>query len=176
MGVEIDGVRHWRTYSITSPPEAPGRTLTITVKEQPGGRVSSHLVHRTRPGTVLRLNPAQGEFTLPEDPLPPRMLMVTAGSGITPVAGMLRTLARRGFSGPAPNVVLLHSAPGPDEFLFRGELAELQAGCPGWASMCGTPVPRAGWSPSTWAGHGRGRVGTPTSSASTGTSATRSCA
>ncbi|MHA5046960.1 ferredoxin reductase [Streptomyces sp. SD15] len=134
VGVEIDGVRHWRTYSITSPPPltgAPGhRTLTITVKEDPGGRVSPHLVHRTRPGTVLRLGPAQGEFTLPEDPLPPRMLMVTAGSGITPVAGMLRTLARRRFPGPAPDVVLLHSAPGPDEFLFRAELDGLAARLP----------------------------------------------
>ncbi|WP_405873165.1 ferredoxin reductase [Streptomyces sp. NBC_00005] len=134
VGVEIDGVRHWRTYSITSPPKAPGRTLTITVKEQPGGRVSPHLLHRTRPGTVLRLGPAQGEFTLPEDPLPRRMLMVTAGSGITPVAGMLRTLARRGFSGPAPDVVLLHSAPGPDAFLFRAELASLAARLP-WLSV-----------------------------------------
>jgi len=134
VGVEIDGVRHWRTYSITSPPEAPGRTLTITVKEESGGRVSPHLVHRTRPGAVLRLGPAQGEFTLPEDPLPPRMLMVTAGSGITPVAGMLRTLAGRRFPGPAPDVVLLHSAPGPDEFLFRAELAGLAARLP-WLSV-----------------------------------------
>ncbi|MER6180960.1 ferredoxin reductase [Streptomyces sp. NPDC001652] len=131
VGVEIDGVRHWRTYSITSPPQAP---VTITVKEQPGGRVSPHLVHRIQPGTVLRLGPAQGEFTLPEDPLPERLLMVTAGSGITPVAGMLRTLARRGFSGPAPDVVLLHSAPGPDEFLFRAELAALAARSP-WLSV-----------------------------------------
>lgn len=112
VGVEIDGVRHWRTYSITSPPEVPGRALTITVKEQPGGRVSPHLVHRTRPGTVLRLGPAQGEFTLPEDPLPPRMLMVTAGSGITPVAGMLRTLAGRRLPGPAP---LTHRQPEPPD-------------------------------------------------------------
>lgn len=134
VGVEIDGVRHWRTYSITSPPEAPGRTLTITVKEEPGGRVSPHLVHRTRPGSVLRLGPAQGEFTLPEDPLPPRMLMVTAGSGITPVAGMLRTLARRHSPGPAPDLVLLHSAPGPDEFLFRAELTGLAARLP-WLSV-----------------------------------------
>jgi ferredoxin-NADP reductase len=130
VGVEIDGVRHWRTYSITSPADMAGRTLTITVKEQPGGRVSPHLVHRTRPGAVLRLGPAQGEFTLPEGQLPSRMLMVTAGSGITPVAGMLRTLARRRFPGPAPDVVLLHSAPGPEACLFRAELAELAAELP----------------------------------------------
>ncbi|WP_078651200.1 ferredoxin reductase [Streptomyces xylophagus] len=134
VGVEIDGVRHWRTYSITSPADAPARTLTITVKEQPDGRVSPHLTHRTRPGTVLRLGPAQGEFTLPEGPLPPAILMVTAGSGITPVMGMLRTLARRRLSGPGPDVVLLHSAPGPDQFLFRDELAGLAAELP-WLTV-----------------------------------------
>lgn len=60
--------------------------------------------------------------------------MVTAGSGITPVAGMLRTLARRRLPGPAPDVVLLHSAPGPDEFLFRAELTGLAARLP-WLSI-----------------------------------------
>jgi ferredoxin-NADP reductase len=128
VGVEIDGVRHWRTYSLTSPPDAPGGELTITVKADPRGRVSPHLVHRTRPGTVLRLGPAQGEFTLP-DPPPARLLMVTAGSGITPVMGILRTLARGprvpGAKGAAPDVVLLHSAPTPEESLFRSELAVL---------------------------------------------------
>jgi ferredoxin-NADP reductase len=128
VGVEIDGVRHWRTYSLTSPPDVPGGELSITVKADPRGRVSPHLVHRTRPGTVLRLGPVQGEFTLP-DPPPARLLMVTAGSGITPVMGMLRTLARGprvpGAKGAAPDVVLLHSAPTAEESLFRSELAVL---------------------------------------------------
>ncbi|MEU2559909.1 ferredoxin reductase [Streptomyces longispororuber] len=124
LGVEIDGVRHWRTYSITSPPGGgpdggPGSEITVTVKACPDGRVSPHLVHRTAPGTVLRLGPAQGEFVLPR-PLPGRLLFVTAGSGLTPVMGMLRTLARRG--GAAPDTLLLHSAPSPAECLFHAEL------------------------------------------------------
>ncbi|GAA2256428.1 oxidoreductase [Streptomyces ruber] len=130
VGVELDGVRHWRTYSLTSPPEdgTRSRVLTVTVKEDPRGAVSPHLVHRTSPGTVLRLGPAQGEFVLPE-PSPARMLMVTAGSGITPVMGMLRTLARR----PPPartDVLLLHSAPGPGDCLFRAELTGLARRAP----------------------------------------------
>ncbi len=119
VGVEIDGVRHWRTYSITSP---PGDELTITVKAHPEGRVSPHLVHRTGPGTVLRIGPAQGEFVLPS-PLPGRLLFLTAGSGITPVMGMLRTLARR--RAGAPDTLLLHSAPSAQECLFRAELDSL---------------------------------------------------
>ncbi|MBK3646039.1 ferredoxin reductase [Streptomyces sp. MBT33] len=125
VGVEIDGVRHWRTYSITARPG--DSALTITVKADPRGRVSPHLVHRTPPGTVLRLGPAQGEFVLPEPP-PEWMLLVTAGSGITPVAGILRTLARR--HRPPCDVVLLHSAPDPEQCLFREELTELAARSP----------------------------------------------
>ncbi|MHB9752997.1 ferredoxin reductase [Streptomyces sp. BYX5S] len=116
VGVEIGGARHWRTYSITSPPD--DRDVTLTVKARPDGRVSPHLVHRSPPGTVLRLGPAQGGFTLPE-PLPDRALFVSAGSGITPVMGMLRTLARR---RTGPDTVLLHSAPTRAECLFRHEL------------------------------------------------------
>ncbi|MFI8531297.1 hypothetical protein ACIGMX_13720 [Streptomyces aquilus] len=67
------------------------------------------------PGTVLRLGPAQGEFVLPEPP-PERMLFVTAGSGITPVMGILRTLAcRRRPPAARDTVVLPHSAPDPEQ-------------------------------------------------------------
>ncbi|MFD7409121.1 ferredoxin reductase [Streptomyces sp. NPDC059866] len=128
VGVEIDGVRHWRTYSITARPG--DQALTITVKADPRGRVSPHLVHRTPPGTVLRLGPAQGEFVLPEPP-PERMLFVTAGSGITPVMGILRTLAgRRRPPAARDAVVLLHSAPDPEQCLFRAELTDLAARSP----------------------------------------------
>ncbi|MFI6655269.1 ferredoxin reductase [Streptomyces sp. NPDC050523] len=128
VGVELDGVRHWRTYSLTCPPGGgQDGALTITVQEEPRGTVSPHLVRHTPPGAVLRLGPAQGEFVLPQPP-PARMLMVTAGSGITPVMGMLRTLALR---SPAPGgVLLLHSAPGPEDCLFRAELDDLAARLP----------------------------------------------
>ena len=120
VGVEIDGVRHWRSYSLTSPAAGRGR-FAITVKAIPNGRVSQQLVHRTRPGALLHLRAAQGEFVLPS-PVPPRLLFVTAGSGITPVMGMLRTLAA---GGEMPDVALLHSAPTPAGTIFGGELRDL---------------------------------------------------
>ena len=58
----------------------------------PGGTVSGALAHDTPVGTVLRLGPPAGEFVLPE-PVPEKLLFLTAGSGITPVMGMLRHLA-----------------------------------------------------------------------------------
>ncbi|MBZ4017741.1 ferredoxin reductase [Streptomyces purpurogeneiscleroticus] len=126
VGVEIDGVQHWRTYSLTSPPGRPGGPVAITVKAADSGTVSPYLAHRIRRGALLRLGPAQGAFTLP-DPLPRRMLMVTAGSGITPVMGILRTLMARRATGPRPDVLLVHSAPGPADVIFRTELRLAQS-------------------------------------------------
>ncbi|GAB2456119.1 ferredoxin reductase [Streptomyces incanus] len=123
LGLGIDGVLHWRTYSITTPPDGSGR-FAITVRAVPGGRVSSYLAHRVRPGKILRLGPGQGEFILP-DPPPARLLFLTGGIGITPVAAMLRALTRR--SGRRPDTVLVHSAPDADRVVFGGELRDMAA-------------------------------------------------
>lgn len=125
VGVDVDGVRSWRTYSICTPPGSP--LLTITVKAVPGGRVSPHLAHRTGPGELLRLGQADGDFVLPR-PGPTRLLFVTAGSGITPVAAMVRDLTAR--DGPL-DVVLVHSAPTPQDTVFGPELRRLAARLPG---------------------------------------------
>ncbi len=100
VGVDVDGVRLWRTYSLTHGPRAD-RCISITVKAIPDGVVSNHLVHRARAGQMIQLAQAQGEFVLPQ-PIPPKLLLVTAGSGITPVIGMLRNLfsARRARRRP----------------------------------------------------------------------------
>ena len=128
VGVDVDGVRHWRTYSLSGTPD--DRDLRITVQAQPGGTISPQLAHHTRPGTIVRLEQATGEFVLPTA-TPTRLLFVTAGSGITPVMAMLRTLAAR---GPLTGVTLVHSAPTPADVIFA---AELRAG----------GVKRSAWTP-----------------------------
>jgi stearoyl-CoA 9-desaturase NADPH oxidoreductase len=118
IGVDIDGVRHWRSYSLTSPPN--GRRLaSITVKVVPEGLVSTYLVRRARPGMLVHLDQACGDFVLPEIP-PRRSLFVTAGSGITPVMGMLRHRLDE-----LEDVVVVHSAPTSDEVIFGDELRQL---------------------------------------------------
>jgi ferredoxin-NADP reductase len=126
VGVDIDGVRHWRSYSLSSPPQRLDGCITITVKALPAGLVSNHLVRRMAAGSIVRLAPAQGEFVLP-DPLPSRLLFVTAGSGITPVAAMLRSLTGR---GELPDLVLVHSAPTGEDVIFGAELRALAARSP----------------------------------------------
>lgn len=142
IGVDVDGRRHWRTYSLSSPPGRADGIITITVKAVPGGRVSRHLVRRTPPGTIVGLDLPQGEFVLP-DPVPPRLLFLTAGSGITPVMAILEDLlspARSGGPGPAgrhavpdravPDVVLVHSAPTAQDVIFGERLRDLASRVP----------------------------------------------
>ncbi len=119
LGVDVDGVRQWRAYSITSVPGGADRRITITVKAIPDGKVSNHLVRRLRPGTIVQLDQAQGDFVLPET-TPERVLFLTAGSGITPVMAMLRA----GLPARA-DVVLVHSAPTRDDVIFGTELRAL---------------------------------------------------
>ncbi len=121
IGLLIDGRWRWRSYSLTSSPVKGARTVTITVKAMPEGFLSTHLVGGVAPGTIVRLAAPQGNFVLP-DPAPPKVLFITAGSGITPVMSMLRTLARR---EQVTDVVHLHSAPTPDDVMFGEELDQL---------------------------------------------------
>jgi ferredoxin-NADP reductase len=121
IGVLVDGRWRWRSYSLTSSPIRGSRTITITVKAMPEGFLSTHLVGGVAPGTIVRLAAPQGNFVMP-DPAPASVLFLTAGSGITPVMSMLRTLTRRDQVG---DIVHLHSAPTESDVIFANELAEL---------------------------------------------------
>jgi stearoyl-CoA 9-desaturase NADPH oxidoreductase len=136
IGLLVDGRWRWRSYSLTSSPAAAtsgsrsghSRTVTITVKAMPEGFLSTHLVAGVEPGTVVRLAAPRGNFVLP-DPAPPAILFLTAGSGITPVMSMLRTLVRR---NQIADITHLHSAPTESDMMFHAELAALAADRPGY--------------------------------------------
>lgn len=130
IGLLIDGRWRWRSYSLTSSPatSATARTVTITVKAMPEGFLSTHLVGGVAPGTIVRLAAPQGNFVLP-DPAPASVLFLTAGSGITPVMSMLRTLVRR---NQITDIAHVHSAPTASDVLFGSELTALAAQHPGY--------------------------------------------
>jgi ferredoxin-NADP reductase len=98
LSVSIDGVRETRPYSPAGSQHAPDGTLELTVSTHPEGRVSRYLRDHARPGMIVGLTQAQGEFVLPDTP-PERVLLISGGSGITPVMAMLRTLCDVGFAG-----------------------------------------------------------------------------
>ena len=131
IGVDVDGVRQWRAYSLTHGPRRDG-LISITVKAVPHGLVSNHLVHHCRPGTLVHLEQAAGEFVLPHDTS--KFLFITAGSGITPVIGMLRNLFPVTDSGvlhlprsSGLDIAVVHVAPSRPESIFIDQLEELDA-------------------------------------------------
>src|SRR5580704_8860072 len=93
LGIAVDGIHHWRAYSLTSDPARSDGCIAITPKLVESGKVSPFLHARTRRGMIVRLGGVEGSFVLP-DPLPRRLLFISAGSGITPIMSMLRSLSR----------------------------------------------------------------------------------
>ncbi len=135
IGIDVDGVRQWRAYSLTHGPRADGR-ISITVKAVPDGKVSNHIVRNSRPGTLVHLEQAAGEFVLPtsatDEAVATKLLFVTAGSGITPVIGMLRNLFPVTDSGAVRlarsagyDIVVVHVAPSEPDSIFLDNLRSL---------------------------------------------------
>jgi ferredoxin-NADP reductase len=136
VGVELPGSarRLTRCFSISSAESGPGERFTLTIRAQEESRrasVSTYLVHDARPGQVLHLSQAEGDFTLTESPATPtnnRLLMISGGSGITPVMSQLRTLLRDGYDGHVGRrVTFVHFARSPEDQIFAAELAAIDA-------------------------------------------------
>ncbi|MBA4246528.1 MAG: nitric oxide dioxygenase, partial [Pseudomonas sp.] len=85
MRLLLDGEEVRRNYSLSA--LANGREYRISVKREPGGRVSNHLHDEVEVGDELELFPPAGEFTLNESDKP--LALISAGIGITPALAML---------------------------------------------------------------------------------------
>ncbi|KAF1721305.1 ferredoxin reductase [Pseudoxanthomonas wuyuanensis] len=122
LGVEVDGVRMTRSYSLTAPPRADG-LLSVTVKAIEGGRVSRYLCNEAMPGAVFELGQAFGGMTLASPPQD-RLWLLAAGSGITPMMALVRQLAGQGM--PA-DLALTYWVRRREEACFLYELRALAA-------------------------------------------------
>jgi ferredoxin-NADP reductase len=128
IGVVVDGVHHWRAYSLTTDPGRPDGLIGITPKLVDAGKVSPYLVRQARPGDIVRLGGVEGTFVLP-DPPPRQLLFISAGSGITPIMSMLRSLDRDSALSDAVHV---HSSRTAEGVIFGEQLRELDSRCPGY--------------------------------------------
>lgn len=120
---QIDGRRVHRSFSLSAPPRADGR-VRITVKSPPGARVGGWM-RQLRPGDVLRLSAPHGDFCAPDGAAP--LLLLSAGSGITPLMAILEALHARGHAAP---VAFVHSCRTRQDLIFGARLQELAAGWP----------------------------------------------
>ncbi|KQV76191.1 hypothetical protein ASC61_14930 [Aeromicrobium sp. Root344] len=121
FGVEVDGTRRVRCFSVSSSRAAKKGTFSVSVKAHPDGYVSQFLHHELKPRTIVYLSQAEGEFVLPRD-VPDNLLLISGGSGITPVMSMIRTLRDTGHQG---RVTFLHYARSRDDEMFTADLDAL---------------------------------------------------
>ncbi|WP_319291049.1 globin domain-containing protein, partial [Streptomyces scabiei] len=90
--------RIWRHYSFASAPRSDG-LLTFHVKAIAAGWVSNALVHRARPGDVLRLGPPAGAMTV-DHTSDSGLLCLGGGTGIAPIKAMVEDVAEHGRNRP----------------------------------------------------------------------------
>lgn len=125
LTVEIEGVRHTRSYS---PTLSNFEQITITIKRQAGGKVSNWMHDAVQVGDIVEISPPFGEFVL-SNPVPQKILLIGGGSGMTPLIAMIRQMAAEDTLG---DVVLLQYAPTYLDLLFVDELTELAQRHPGF--------------------------------------------
>ncbi|GAB2864830.1 hypothetical protein GCM10027074_35140 [Streptomyces deserti] len=90
--------RIWRHYSFASAPRSDG-LLSFHVKAVPAGWVSNALVHRARPGDVLRLGPPAGSMTV-DHTTDSGLLCLGGGTGIAPIKALVEDVAEHGERRP----------------------------------------------------------------------------
>ncbi|WP_375000011.1 ferredoxin reductase [Aeromicrobium sp. CTD01-1L150] len=121
FGIEVDGTRKVRVFSVSCAAGKRQGTISVSVKAHEDGYVSRFLNSELARRTVVHLSQATGDFVLP-DAVPDEIALVSGGSGITPVMSMARTLRDRGHRG---KVTFLHYAKSRRDEMFSTELDTL---------------------------------------------------
>lgn len=122
ISIQVDGETIGRRYTLSSSPSRPGR-LAISVKRIDGGRVSNWLVDHLQIGDTLDCEQPDGGFHLGNKSHSP-LLLLSAGSGVTPMLSMLRYLADH---NQLDDVVFYHQCRSVEDIPCRDELEQLRA-------------------------------------------------
>ena len=118
LTLPCNGVLQSRNFSLSKAPDASG-VLRLTIKLNPNG-VVSQAVAKLKRGAVVILSQAGGEFTHAQ---PERgVLLLSAGSGITPMVAMLQDWAKR---TTRPDVLMIHSCRDEADWILREDLRTL---------------------------------------------------
>jgi ferredoxin-NADP reductase len=142
LRLQIGGRPVDRCYTISTPPTRP-HLIGITVKRQPGGLVSTWLHDTMGPGQRISADGPFGLFSAARHPAG-KYLFLSAGSGITPLMSMTRTLHDLGAD---TDVLFVHSARTPSDIIFQRELDVMASVAPTLrvAHVCERDSPREPW-------------------------------
>jgi ring-1,2-phenylacetyl-CoA epoxidase subunit PaaE len=123
LKVMVNGEELRRSYSICSSPLEPGE-LRIAVKRVEGGRASTALVEKLRPGMTIEVMTPMGNFhTLLNPANYKHYVCFAGGSGITPILSIIKTVLR---AEPNSRLTLFYGNTDVDRIIFRSKLDELK--------------------------------------------------
>jgi ferredoxin-NADP reductase len=140
---QIDGQRVTRSYTISSSP-LHQNYVEITPKRMENGCVSVFLNERADPGLRVKASGPYGRFYFDEK-LHKSIVLIAAGSGITPMISMLRYIDDLKL---ATSVTLLYCVRTAADIIFENELARLGRSLPNFKYEVCLSRPD-----STWQGH-----------------------
>lgn len=118
----IAGEEVRRSYSISS--GLDDGEIRVAVKRVDGGLFSGFACGALKPGDRLDVMTPMGRFTLPIDPTAVRtVLAVAAGSGITPILSLMKSVLAR---EPGSRFVLVDGNRSTQDIIYRGEIEDLK--------------------------------------------------
>ena len=118
LELEINGARHARCFSFSSAPRTDG-LIRLTIKQKANGPVSA-AAHALKAGQIVRLSQAQGDFAPRGNSQ--KLLLLSAGSGVTPMLSILQNFANDDSSR---DIVIVHCGHTESEIIFAEELRQL---------------------------------------------------
>jgi ferredoxin-NADP reductase len=139
--VPAGGPEVWRSFTISSSPTRP-EVLDLTIKLNPTGFVSRWLFDHGRPGTELKLKGPQGGFFFDHERHVEPLVLVSAGSGITPMISIARFLKER---NPLLPCTFVYGARTSDDILFQRECLQMSAELPAFKYRVTLSRPDDGW-------------------------------
>lgn len=117
----IGGGRMNRSYSISSSPHEREH-LDITVRREPRGAVSRHVVDLLRKDDLIEAGGPVGMFTFTGEEAD-SIVLISGGVGITPMMSISRYLTEQEWPG---DIYFIYACRTPDDYIFSKEIAELE--------------------------------------------------
>lgn len=137
--VEINGEYVARRYTLSSSPSRPGR-YGISVKRVDDGRISNWLHDHFQVGDTLVAQQPDGSFHLGHHT--DKLLLLSAGSGVTPMISMLRYLADH---EQVRDIVFYHQCRSQADIPYLQELKSLEKRFPQLKVMIALSRPDRNW-------------------------------
>ena len=116
----IGGARMNRSYSISSSP-TQREYVELTVRREPRGAVSRHIVDLLKIGDKIEAGGPVGRFTFIGTEAD-SIVLISAGVGITPMMSITRYLTERSWAG---DIFFIFTCHAPGDFIFANDLAAL---------------------------------------------------